>query len=108
MAIRDAGGAVLSVRIESASLQEGALVEETPHNRVVEDRPQKLIGDRNSTLLFLFARNISFFSVYPQTFGCITRVAGISSTWNSPAPSALSLFRFSRLIMISMALSPWP
>ena len=46
MAITDAGGAVLSVRIESASPHEVTLVERTLEDRFVDALPGKLIGDR--------------------------------------------------------------
>ena len=46
MAITDAGGVVLSVRIESASPHEVTLVEKTLEDRFVEELPEKLIGDR--------------------------------------------------------------
>lgn len=46
MAITDAGGGVLSIRIESASSHEVTLVEKTLDDRFVEDLPEKPIGDR--------------------------------------------------------------
>ncbi len=46
MAITDAGGIVLSIRVESASPHEVTLVEKTLEDRFVEDLPEKLIGDR--------------------------------------------------------------
>lgn len=46
MAITDAGGVVLSVRIESASPHEVTLVEKTLDARFVDELPEKLIGDR--------------------------------------------------------------
>ncbi len=46
MAITDAGGVVLSVRIESASPHEVTLVEKTLEDRFVEALPEKLIGDK--------------------------------------------------------------
>lgn len=46
MAITDAGGAVLSIRIGSASPHEVTLVEKTLDDRFIEPLPEKLIGDR--------------------------------------------------------------
>jgi transposase len=46
MAITDAGGAVLSVSIESASPHEVTLVETTLEERFVDELPQRLIGDK--------------------------------------------------------------
>ncbi len=46
MAITDAGGVVLSIRIESASPHEVTLVEKTLEERFVDELPEKLIGDR--------------------------------------------------------------
>ena len=46
MAITDAGGVVLSVRIESASPHEVTLVERTLSDRFVEEMPERLIGDK--------------------------------------------------------------
>jgi len=46
MAITDAGGAVLSVSVESASPHEVTLVETTLEDRFIEELPERLIGDR--------------------------------------------------------------
>jgi transposase len=46
MAVTDARGTVLSVRIESASPHEVTLVEKTLRDRFVEEMPERLIGDR--------------------------------------------------------------
>ena len=46
MAITDAGGVVLSVRIESASPHEVTLVEKTLKDRFVDETPERLIGDK--------------------------------------------------------------
>lgn len=46
MAITDAGGAVLSVSVESASPHEVTLVETTLEERFIEELPERLIGDR--------------------------------------------------------------
>ncbi len=46
MAITDAGGVVLSARIESASHHEVTLAEKTLEDRFVDELPEKLIGDR--------------------------------------------------------------
>ena len=46
MAITDAGGAVLSVSVESASPHEVTLVETTLEVRFIEELPERLIGDR--------------------------------------------------------------
>ena len=46
MAITDACGAVLSIKIESASPHEVTLVEQALEERFVDELPEKLIGDR--------------------------------------------------------------
>lgn len=46
MAITDAGGAVLSISVQSASPHEVTLVERTLEDRLVEELPEKLIGDK--------------------------------------------------------------
>ena len=46
MAITDAGGAVLSLSVESASPHEVTLVETTLEDRFIEELPERLIGDR--------------------------------------------------------------
>lgn len=46
MAITDAGGIVLSIKIQSASPHEITLVQETLEGRFVEALPEKLIGDK--------------------------------------------------------------
>ena len=46
MAITDAGGAVLSVSVESASPHEVTLVETTLEERFIEELPERLIGDK--------------------------------------------------------------
>lgn len=46
MAITDAGGAVLSVAVESASPHEVTLVESTLAQCFVDELPERLIGDR--------------------------------------------------------------
>jgi IS5 family transposase len=46
VAITDAGGVVLSVRIESAGPHEVTLVEKTLEDRFVNDLPETLIGDK--------------------------------------------------------------
>jgi transposase len=46
MTVTDAGGVVLSVRVESASPHEVTLVEKTLDDRFVEALPEKLIGDK--------------------------------------------------------------
>lgn len=51
MAVTDAGGVVLSIRIESASPHEVTLVEKTLEDRFVEEMPEKLIGDRLTTAI---------------------------------------------------------
>lgn len=46
MAVTDAGGVVLSVRIGSASPHEVTLVESTLEERFVRELPERLIGDK--------------------------------------------------------------
>jgi IS5 family transposase len=46
MAITDAGGAVLSITVESASPHEVTLVGQTVEERFTEALPEKLIGDK--------------------------------------------------------------
>ena len=46
MAITDAGGVVLSARIESASPDEVTLAEKTLEDRFLDELPEKFIGDR--------------------------------------------------------------
>ena len=46
MAITDAGGAVLSVSVESASPHEVTLVETTLEERFIDELPERLIGDK--------------------------------------------------------------
>jgi transposase len=46
MAITDAGGTVLSIRLGSANPHEVTLVEKTLDDRFVKDVPERLIGDK--------------------------------------------------------------
>lgn len=46
MAVADSFGSPLAVSVASASPHEGALVEQTLESRFVEEKPERLVGER--------------------------------------------------------------